>query len=101
MGCCSTLSPAVHDFVFIGPHLTGFLRFQGFTVRLVTQQRSLQEFLVQCHTEWARVGRKSVVFHLAVETLIIAFATVEDQHKFHSMLASVRLELTAHTFLSA
>jgi hypothetical protein len=46
--------------------------------------------LVQCHTEWARVGRKNVVFHLGVETLMMAFPNAESSHKFHSMLASVR-----------
>ena len=66
---------------------------QGFTLRVCNGGQTLQEFLVQCHTEWARVGRKNVVFHLGVETLLMAFATVEASHKFHSMLASVRYKL--------
>lgn len=63
---------------------------EGFTVRLCNGNQNLQEFLVQCHTEWARVGRKSLIFYLGIETLFLTFPSPESNHKFHSMLASVR-----------
>ncbi len=51
---------------------------------------SLQEFLVKKTTESARVGRRGVIFHLGVETILIKFEDEEKAKKFSQMVAEIR-----------
>ena len=49
-----------------------------------------QEFLAKKSVESARVGRKSVVFRLEVETIMIRFQEEETAKKFTQMINSIR-----------
>jgi hypothetical protein len=59
---------------------------------------SLQEFLVQKTVESARVGRKSIVFHLDIETILIKFTDEEKARKFMQMVKSIRMGTAVSVF---
>lgn len=50
----------------------------------------LQDFLVKKTVECARVGAKSIVFHLEGETIMVMFDDIAQARKFTSMVAQVR-----------
>lgn len=52
--------------------------------------RPLQEFLVKVTVESARVGRRGIVFHLDVETLLFRFDEEEAAKRFTQMVASIK-----------
>ena len=49
-----------------------------------------QEFLVKQSVESARCGRKGIVFHLEVETMLMTFKDEETAKKFTQMVDSIR-----------
>lgn len=53
-------------------------------------QKLLQEFLVKKLTESAKCGRRGVIFHLDVETILLTFADEEKARKFTQMVAGIR-----------
>ena len=64
---------------------------QGMLVRLLApNEKCLQEFLVKSSIESARLGRRAIVFHLDIETILLRFRDEEKARKFTSMVSSVR-----------
>ena len=66
---------------------------QGMLVRLLEPgpgEKCLQEFLVKSTVESARLGRRAIVFHLDIETVLLRFRDEEKARKFTSMVSSVR-----------
>ncbi len=59
---------------------------------------TLQEFLVTRTTEAARVGRKSMVIHLAAETICIKFQEDSMGQKFSQMVSEIRTGSKASVF---
>lgn len=55
-----------------------------------SQQRTHQEFLVTKNTESARCGRRGIIFHLDVETILVSFAAEETAAKFCQTVKSIR-----------
>ncbi len=51
---------------------------------------TLQEFLIKKTTESARLGRRGVIFHLSVETILVKFDDEEKAKKFSQMVAEIR-----------
>ena len=52
--------------------------------------KSEQEFLVKKSVESARVGRKGIIFHLDVETIMLKFNDEEKCRKFTAMVSAIR-----------
>jgi len=65
---------------------------EGMTVKFCdfASGNFLQDFLVKKTVECARVGAKSIVFHLEGETIMVMFDDIAQARKFTSMVAQVR-----------
>ena len=57
---------------------------------LAANDKCLQEFLVKSSVESARLGRRAIVFHLDIETILLRFKDEEKARKFTAMVNSVR-----------
>jgi len=62
---------------------------QGMTVQIPVETE-FKEFLVSNSSEFARVGRKGVIFRLSVETLLLTFASDEDTDKFVAAVTKIK-----------
>ena len=51
---------------------------------------TLQEFLVKQTVESARVGKRGIIFHLDIETILLKFSDHEIARKFSTMVSSIR-----------
>ena len=63
---------------------------------LAANDKCLQEFLVKSSVESARLGRRAIVFHLDIETILLRFKDEEKARKFTAMVNSVRYSVNIH-----
>ena len=50
----------------------------------------LQDFLVSRKSESAKCGRRGIIFHLDVETILLKFADEDTARKFTQMVSGIR-----------
>ncbi|CAB4055803.1 CARM1 [Lepeophtheirus salmonis] len=73
---------------------------EGMNVRVVNPKtgETHQEFIVKKTTESAKCGKKGMIFHLSIETLLFVFKCEEKFRKFASMVSSIRCESRLSVF---
>merc|ERR1719166_222068 len=58
----------------------------------------MKEWVVSSNSEFARVGRKGIIFKLSTETLLLTFPSDEDSNKFSDSVSKIREEKSSSVF---
>jgi len=61
----------------------------GMTVK-VPEEKEAKEFVVSNTSEFARVGRRGIIFKLSTETLLFTFASDEESNKFATAVDKIK-----------
>jgi len=64
----------------------------------IREESEMKEFIVAPGSEFARVGRKGIIFKLSTETLLLTFASDEDATKFAESVVKIREDKSASVF---
>jgi len=65
---------------------------------VIKEESELKEFVVTTSSEFARVGRKGVIFKLSTETLLLTFSSDDDSNKFADAIVKVRENKNSSVF---
>eukprot|EP00092_Neocalanus_flemingeri_P087828 GFUD01110898.1.p1 GENE.GFUD01110898.1~~GFUD01110898.1.p1 ORF type:complete len:515 (-),score=147.44 GFUD01110898.1:178-1722(-) len=64
----------------------------------ITEESEQKEFIVCKGSEFARVGRKGIIFKLSTETLLLTFASDEDSNQFTDAVMKIKADKSASVF---
>merc|ERR1719449_399953 len=64
----------------------------------ICEESEQKEFIVSKGSEFARVGRKGIIFKLSTETLLLTFASDEESNKFYDSIAKVTEDKNTSVF---